>query len=156
MCANTGERLRKGSVLKRMRGIALVSASLVATSLLAQDSEQVDREESFEAAMIRVYVAIRNADLDALRDTMGDSFSSSFGGDGSVSEGIASFRDPERRQLLLEALRAGCAHREYANGAQYYVCPPAFQEPGVVYFWYRAGFRYSEGRWIFDFFLAGD
>lgn len=156
MCANTRERLRKRSVLNRMRGIALVSACLVATSLLAQDSEQVDREDSFYAAMSRVYAAIRNADLDALRDTMGDSFRSSFGGDGSISEGIASFRDPERRQLLLEALRAGCAYREYANGAQYYVCPPAFQEPDVVYFWYRAGFRYSEGRWIFAFFLAGD
>lgn len=71
---------------------------------------------------------------------------------------IETFRDTEHRQVLMEVIDAGCKRREYGrNGVvHYYVCPPAAGDPDIVYLNYRAGFEYSDGRWIFRFFIAGD
>ena len=89
---------------------------------------------------------------------MAGSFLSSFGGDRTIEEGIESFRDPERLRLLREITYAGCAPTQYIRDevVYYYICPPAAANPDVVYRYYRAGFRYSDGRWIFHFFVAGD
>ena len=90
---------------------------------------------------------------------MEGSFLSSFGGDRTIEEGIESFRDPERLRLLSEIINAGCAPTQYIRDEVVYfnyICPPAAANPDVVYFYFRAGFRYSDGRWIFDYFVAGD
>ena len=133
---------------------------LVGTSpaVLGQDDHEDEREGTFILTLSKVYSAILDNDPEALGELMEGYFRSSFGGDHTIEEGIATFRDSEHMQLLMEIIHAGCKRREYGrNGVvHYYVCPPAAEDPDIVYSYYRAGFEYSDGRWIFRYFIAGD
>ena len=150
--------LRRSRIIKPLMTIALLLIGTVSTETSSQTNGAQAREE-FIYTLVRLWDAINRNNPDALGDLMEGGFLSSYGGDGSIEEGIESFRDPERLRLLSEITYAGCAPRQYIRDevvSYYYICPPAAANPDVVYFYYRAGFRYSDGRWIFDFFVAGD
>ena len=138
--------------------IALLLIGTVSTETSSQINEAQAREE-FISTLIRLWDAINRNNPEALGELMEGGFLLSYGGNGGIEDAIESFRDPERLRLLSEITYAGCAPRQYVRDdvvSYWYICPPAAADPDVVYFSYRAGFRYSDGRWIFDFFVAGD
>ena len=148
-------RLRVSTCITIVAFLLLVGTS---PAVLGQDDDEDEREWAFILTLSQVYSAILDNDPEALGELMEGYFRSSFGGDHTIEEGIATFRDPEHLQLLMDIIDAGCKRREYGrNGVvHYYVCPPAAGDPDVVCLYYRAGFEYSDGRWIFRFFIAGD
>lgn len=146
-------------IKKPLATVALLLIGAISTESPSQTDDAQERQDEFVSTLVSVWTAIARKDPEALGDLMEGGFTSSFGGDGTVEEGIESFRDPERLRLLSEITYAGCAPTQHVRDEvvyYYYICPPAAADPDVVYFYYRAGFRYFEGRWIFSFFVAGD
>ena len=101
-------------------------------AVLGQDDDEDERESAFILTLSRVYPAVLDNDPEALGELMEGYFRSSHGGDHTIEEGIETFRDPERLQLLGEIIRAGCKPSEF-NGEEgvvhYYTCPPAAADP---------------------------
>ena len=157
---NRVAKLRNSRISSRLSTAIFFMLGVSAMALFAQTSEQQEREDQFIYTTASIYTALRENDPEALGELMENYFRSSFGGAGTISEGIEQFRDPKLQQLLREMIQAGCGPREFQSGTEsvthWYICPPAAADPDIVYLYYRAGFEYSEGRWIFRFFLAGD
>lgn len=88
---------------------------------------------------------------------MSENFQYSFGASPSKDKALAHFRaHPELMKEMATIIAQGCRETTLEK-QEYYVCPPQFTDPGVIYLNFRAGFRkQANGNWVFEFFVAGD
>jgi hypothetical protein len=99
-----------------------------------------------------VHTAAAGRDYTALRRTMANNLSWSFGGEPGADQAIHMWRaDSSILAKLVEVLEAGC----HSESERRVTCPPAYsQQPG--YLGYRAGFELIGGDWKMIFFVTGD
>ena len=103
-----------------------------------------------------VLTAVDRMDFELLAKTMASDFKYSFGDIGSKANAIDHYRiNPHILKEMKRIIYQGCKYIK--DDTVTYVCPPAFGDPSVIYFDYRAGFRKrTDGKWEFIFFIAGE
>ena len=132
--------------------IVLWGEKVVCSSLSAED---IDHGEVV-GIIGDVLTAVDRMDFELLAKTMANDFTYSFGDSGSKAKAIDHYRsNPHILKEMKRVIYQGCKYIKDDNVT--YVCPPAFGDPSVIYFDYRAGFRKrTDGKWEFSFFIVGD
>ena len=102
--------------------------------------------------LAEVHTAASARDFTALRRTMANNLSWSFGAEPSADQAIHMWRaDSAILTKLVEVLEAGC----HSESERRVTCPPAYsQQPG--YLGYRAGLELIGDEWKMIFFVTGD
>ena len=144
MSADVVARLRSGECLMN-RWIALpLFAWLGASSAFAGEAAIPKLAASL---VTTVHQAALKGEPAGLRVLMAEDFTSSFGGDGGIDEALALWvEDPTYLEQLAKSTAGGC---ELIASDE--IACPVESDSG-----YRAGFKRTDGQWLFTYFVAGD